>query len=77
MNIHERLGPQGGQLDNPHSEDYEERRSTTHSRRVDSRRQATKNHSQAQSTNTLPKQRRREDRPLQINEEVNQHCQNR
>ncbi|CAL8174054.1 unnamed protein product [Prunus armeniaca] len=56
--IHERLGPQGGQLDNPHNEDYEERRSATHSRRVDSRRQATKNPSQAQSTNTPPRQRR-------------------
>ncbi|CAL8155295.1 unnamed protein product [Prunus armeniaca] len=32
-----------------------------------------KNPLQAQSTNTPPKQRRREGRPSQINEEVNQH----
>ncbi|KAI5336890.1 hypothetical protein L3X38_016159 [Prunus dulcis] len=48
----ERLGPQEGQLDNPHNEDHEERRSVTHSRGTNSRRQATENLSQAQSTNT-------------------------
>ncbi|CAL2257052.1 unnamed protein product [Prunus armeniaca] len=68
--IHERLGPQGGQLDNPHNEDYEERSSATHSRRVDSRWQATENPSQGQSTNTPPRQRRREGRPSQTNEEL-------
>ncbi|CAL8148175.1 unnamed protein product [Prunus armeniaca] len=71
----ERLGPQGGQLDNPHNEDHEERRSAAHSRRGGSRRQATGNLSQAQSTNTPPRQNRREGRPSQTNEEVNQRRQ--
>ena len=68
----ERLGPQGGQLDNPRNEDHEERRSVTHSRRTSSRRPATENHSQAQSTNTPTRQRGREGRPSEDNEEVNQ-----
>ncbi|CAL8993061.1 unnamed protein product [Prunus brigantina] len=68
--IHERLGPQGGQPDNPHNEDHEERRSTAHFRRDDSRRQATENLSQAQSTNKPPRPRRREGRPSQTNEEA-------
>ncbi|CAL8168199.1 unnamed protein product [Prunus armeniaca] len=56
-NIHERLDSQGGQLDNPYNEDHEERRS------------ATKNPSQAQSTNEEVTQSRpnrkahRRDRP--------------
>ncbi|VVA36098.1 PREDICTED: VITISV_032574, partial [Prunus dulcis] len=62
----------GGQLDNPHNEDHEERRSVTHSRRTNSRRQATENLSQAQSTNTPTRQRRREGRPSEDNEEVSQ-----
>ncbi|XP_020426548.1 uncharacterized protein LOC109950824 [Prunus persica] len=66
----ERLGPQGGQLDNPHNEDHEERRSVTHSRRTNSRRQATENLSQAQSTNTPTRQPRREGRPSEDNEEA-------
>ncbi|CAL9016056.1 unnamed protein product [Prunus brigantina] len=70
-NVHQRLGPQGGQLDNLHNEDHEEMRYTAYSRRVDSRRQATKNPSQEQPTNTPPRQRRREGRPYQINKEVN------
>ncbi|CAL9021203.1 unnamed protein product, partial [Prunus brigantina] len=71
--IHERLGPHGGGLlDNPHNEDHEERRSVAHSRRVDPRRQATENLSQAQSTKTPRRQRRREGQPSQTNEEVNQ-----
>ncbi|CAL2252319.1 unnamed protein product [Prunus armeniaca] len=73
--IQERLGPQGGQPDNPHNEDHEERRSAAHSRRGGSRRQATGNLSQAQSTNTPPRQNRREGRPSQTNEEVNQRRQ--
>ncbi|CAL8136489.1 unnamed protein product [Prunus armeniaca] len=71
-NIHERLGPQGGQLDNPHNEDHEERRSATRSRRANSRRRVTENPSQVQSTNTPPRQRSRESQPLQTNEEVTQ-----
>ncbi|CAL2234738.1 unnamed protein product [Prunus armeniaca] len=55
--INERLRPQGGQPDNPHNEDHEERCSAAHSRRDGSRRQATENLSQAQSTNTSPRQR--------------------
>ncbi|CAL9000544.1 unnamed protein product, partial [Prunus brigantina] len=43
---------------------------------VDSRRQVIENPSQAQSTNTPPRQRRREGQPWQINEEVNQHRPN-
>ncbi|VVA39117.1 PREDICTED: VITISV_032574, partial [Prunus dulcis] len=62
----------GGQLDNPHNEDHEERRSVTHSRRTNSRQQATENLSQAQSTNTPTRQRRREGRPSEDNEEVSQ-----
>ncbi|VVA37539.1 PREDICTED: VITISV_032574, partial [Prunus dulcis] len=69
--------PQGGQLDNHHNEDREERRSATRSRRTNSRRQTTGNPSQAQSTNTPPRQRNREGRPSQANEEVNQHRLNR
>ncbi|CAL2244444.1 unnamed protein product [Prunus armeniaca] len=61
-NIHERLRPQGGQPDNPHNEDRGERRSAAHSRRDGSRRPTTENLSQAQSTNTPPRQRRREGR---------------
>ncbi|CAL9004834.1 unnamed protein product [Prunus brigantina] len=76
-NIHERLGPQGVQLDNSHNEDHEERRSATHSRRTNSRRRVTENPLQAQSTNTPPRQRRREGRPLQTNEEVTQSRPNR
>ncbi|CAL2242227.1 unnamed protein product [Prunus armeniaca] len=76
-NIHERLGPQGGQPGNPHNEDCEERHSTDHSRRINSHRQVTENPSQAQSTNTPPRQRSREGRPLQTNEEVNQPHPNR
>ncbi|CAL9028893.1 unnamed protein product, partial [Prunus brigantina] len=68
--IHERLGPHGGQPDNPHNEDHEERRFVAHSRRDGSRRRATENISQAQSTNTPPRQRRREGRPSQTNEEI-------
>ncbi|CAL2271559.1 unnamed protein product [Prunus armeniaca] len=76
-NIHERLGPQGGQPANPRNEDREERQSIARSRRTNSRRQAAKNPSQLQSTNTPPRQRGREDRPLQTNEEVNQRRPNR
>ncbi|CAL2254004.1 unnamed protein product [Prunus armeniaca] len=76
-NIHERLRPQGGQPDNPHNEDREERRSAAHSRRDGSRRQATENLSQAQSTNTPPRQRRREGRHSQTQEEVSQRRPNR
>ncbi|CAL2241714.1 unnamed protein product [Prunus armeniaca] len=76
-NIHERLGPQGGQLGNPHNEDREERHSTDRSRRTNSHRQVTENPSQAQSTNTLPKQRSREGQPLQTNEEVTRSRPNR
>ncbi|CAL8175713.1 unnamed protein product [Prunus armeniaca] len=75
-NIHERLRPQGGQP-NPHNEDHEEGRSAAHSRRDGSRRQATENLSQAQSTNTPPSQCRREGRPLQTQEEVSQRRPNR
>ncbi|CAL2226827.1 unnamed protein product [Prunus armeniaca] len=71
-NIHERLGPHRGQLDNPHNEDNEEMCSVARSRRTNSRRQVTKNLSQAQSLNTPPRQRNRESRPLQTKEEVNQ-----
>ncbi|CAL2234719.1 unnamed protein product [Prunus armeniaca] len=73
--IHERLRLQGGQPDNPHNEDHEERHSAAHSRRDGSRRQATENLSQAQSINTSPRQRRRDGRPSQTHEEVNQRRQ--
>ncbi|CAL8083178.1 unnamed protein product [Prunus armeniaca] len=76
-NIHERLRPQGGQLDNPHNEDREERRSAAHSRRDGSRRPTTENLSQAQSTNTPPRQRRQESRHSQTQEEVSQRRPNR
>ncbi|XP_021803432.1 uncharacterized protein LOC110747594 [Prunus avium] len=75
-NVHERLGSQGGQPDNPHDEDREERRSVARSRRTNSHHQATENTSQAQSTNTPPRQRSREGQPLQTNEEVNQRRPN-
>ncbi|CAL9000513.1 unnamed protein product [Prunus brigantina] len=73
--IQERLGPQGSQPDNPHNEDHEERRFAAYFRRYDSRRQATENLSQAQSTNTPPRPRRRQARPSQTNEEVDQRRQ--
>ncbi|CAL8151494.1 unnamed protein product [Prunus armeniaca] len=76
-NIHERLRPQGGQPDNPHNEDREERCSAAHSRRDGSRRRATENLSQAQSTDTPPRQRRREGRHSQTQEEVSQRRPNR
>ncbi|CAL8135814.1 unnamed protein product [Prunus armeniaca] len=57
------LGSHRGQTDNRRNEDREERHSTTRSRRTNSRRQATENPSQAQSTNMPPRQRRREGRP--------------
>ncbi|CAL2278333.1 unnamed protein product [Prunus armeniaca] len=76
-NIHERLRPQGDQPDNPHNEDHEEGRSAAHSRRDGSRRPATENLLQAQSTNTPPRQRRREGRPSQTQEEVSQRRPNR
>ncbi|CAL8152778.1 unnamed protein product [Prunus armeniaca] len=76
-NIHERLGSQGGQPGNPRNEDREERHSIARSRRTNSRRQAAENPSQSQSTNTPPRHRGREDRPLQTNEEVNQRRSNR
>ncbi|CAL8166221.1 unnamed protein product [Prunus armeniaca] len=76
-NIHERLRPQGGQPDNPHNEDREERRSAAHSRRDGSRRPTTENLSQEQSTNTPPRQRRREGRHSQTQEEVSQRRPNR
>ncbi|CAL8992969.1 unnamed protein product [Prunus brigantina] len=76
-NVLQRLGPQGGRPCNPHNEDREERHSTARSRRTNSRHQATENPSQAQSTNTPPRQRRQEDRPSQTNEEVNQRRLNR
>ncbi|CAL8117138.1 unnamed protein product [Prunus armeniaca] len=75
-NIHERLGPQGGQPGNPRNEDREERHSIARSRRTNSRCQAAENPSQTQSTNTPPRQLRREDRPLRTNEEVNQRRPN-
>ncbi|CAL8990540.1 unnamed protein product [Prunus brigantina] len=76
-NIHERLGPQGGQPGNPRNEDREERNSIATSRRTNSHRQAAENPSQTQSTNTPPRQRGRDDRPLRTNEEVNQRRPNR
>ncbi|CAL8077952.1 unnamed protein product [Prunus armeniaca] len=76
-NIHERLGPQGGQLGNPHNEDREERHSTIRSRRTNYHRQVTENPSQARSTNMPPRQRSREDQPLQTNEEVTRSRLNR
>ncbi|BFG42253.1 hypothetical protein CerSpe_285280 [Prunus speciosa] len=76
-NIHERLGSQGRQPDNLHNVDHEERRSVAQSRRVDSHRQATENPSQAQSTNTPPRQHNRENRILRVNEEVDQRRLNR
>ncbi|CAL2252161.1 unnamed protein product [Prunus armeniaca] len=76
-NIHERLGSQGGQPGNPRNEDREERHSIARSRRTNSRRQVVENPSQSQSTNTPPRQRGQEDRPLQTNEEVNQRRSNR
>ncbi|CAL9006555.1 unnamed protein product [Prunus brigantina] len=57
-NVLQGLDPQGGQLDNPHNEAHEERRSAAHFRRVDPHRRATENLSQAQSTNTPPRPRR-------------------
>ncbi|KAL6280371.1 hypothetical protein ACE6H2_017252 [Prunus campanulata] len=75
-NILQRLGSQGGQPDNLHGENREERRSAAHSRRTNSRLQAEENHSQAQSTNTPPRQRSREAPTLRINEEVNQRRPN-
>ncbi|KAL6292034.1 hypothetical protein ACE6H2_000176 [Prunus campanulata] len=62
--IHERLGSQGRQPDNHRNMDHEERRSIAQSRRVNSQRQVTENPSQAQSTNTLPRQHSREGRTL-------------
>ncbi|KAH0968993.1 hypothetical protein GBA52_029145 [Prunus armeniaca] len=76
-NIHERLGPQGGQLGNPHNEDREERHSIDRSRRTNSHRQVIENLSQAQSTNTPPRQHSREGQPLQTNEEVTRSRLNR
>ncbi|CAL9004917.1 unnamed protein product, partial [Prunus brigantina] len=58
-------------------EDREERHSTARPRRTNSRRQAVENPSQTQYTNTPPRQRGREDRPLRTNEEVNQRRPNR
>ncbi|CAL9006661.1 unnamed protein product [Prunus brigantina] len=52
-------------------------RLTDISRRTNSDQQATRNLSQAQSTNTLPRQDNREGRPLRANEEVKQHHPNR
>ncbi|XP_021830899.1 uncharacterized protein LOC110770985 [Prunus avium] len=75
-NAPQRLGSQRGQPDNLHGEDDEEKRSAAHSRRTNSRRQATEDHSQAQSTNTQPRQRSREARTLRVNEEVNQRRPN-
>ncbi|CAL8169023.1 unnamed protein product [Prunus armeniaca] len=76
-NVHERLGPQGGQPSNPCNEDREKRHSTARSRRTNSRHQAVENPSQTQSTNTPSRQREREDRPSRTNEEVNQRRPNR
>ncbi|CAL9005528.1 unnamed protein product, partial [Prunus brigantina] len=78
-NVLQRLGHQGGQQDNHRNKDREERRSAVHSQRSIHERLgphgATENLSQAQSTNTPPRQHRREGRPSQTNEEVNQRCQ--
>ncbi|CAL8153306.1 unnamed protein product [Prunus armeniaca] len=76
-NVLQRLGSQGDQTDNRRNEDREERHSIARSRRTNSRRQAAENPSQSQSTNTPPRHRGREDRPLQTNEEVNQRRSNR
>ncbi|CAL2256935.1 unnamed protein product [Prunus armeniaca] len=67
-------GPQGGQLNNPHSEDREERHSATRSRRTNSRHQVTENPSQAQSTNTPHRQR---SRPAMCVEDVEKLVNNR
>ncbi|CAL9003193.1 unnamed protein product, partial [Prunus brigantina] len=50
---------------------------SSRSRRTNSHRQVTGNPSQTQPTNTPPRQRSREGRPLRTNEEVNQPRPNR